>query len=154
MLCSLFALAVHAQTRAVSGTVTGADDGQPLIGVNVAVQGSTKGAVTDIDGRFQLMLEPAETVLVISYVGYVTQTVNTSDRAVVDVVMQQDVKTLSDIVVVGYGTQKKSDLTGSVSSVRGSDLTKITSQSAEQPCRERCRVCRLLHLPVLRVPYP
>lgn len=132
MLCSLFALAVHAQTRAVSGTVTGADDGQPLIGVNVAVQGSTKGAVTDIDGRFQLMLEPAETVLVISYVGYVTQTVNTSDRAVVDVVMQQDVKTLSDIVVVGYGTQKKSDLTGSVSSVRGSDLTKITSQSAEQ----------------------
>jgi len=112
--------------------VTAADDGQPMIGVSISIKGTTKGAVTDIDGKYQLTLETGEDVLVLSYIGYQTQEVSVGDRTVVDVVMKQNVQTLNELVVVGYGTQRKSDLTGSVSSVRGSDLTKIPSQSAEQ----------------------
>src|SRR5262249_1951055 len=95
-------------------------------------KGTTKGTVSDIDGKYQLTLEAGEDVLVLSYIGYQTQEVSVGDRTIIDVVMKQDVQTLNELVVVGYGTQRKSDLTGSVSSVRGSELTKIPSLSTEQ----------------------
>lgn len=124
--------AVHAQNFSVQGTVTGSDDGLPMTGVNVVVKGGAAGASTDIDGQYSLKVNAGTDSLVFSYLGYVTQTVGINSRAVVDVVLALDVAILDDIVVVGYGTQKKSDLTGAVSSVRGSDLTKIPAASPVQ----------------------
>jgi len=128
----LVSIAAFAQDRIVTGNVTAADDKQPMTGVTVVVQGTTKGASTDIDGKYQITLTPAENVLVFSFIGFKTFSAEVGDRTVVDVVLQPDVQTLADVAVIGYGTQRKSDLTGSVSSVRGADLTKIPSSSAEQ----------------------
>src|SRR5215813_5535972 len=95
--CSLW---VSAQTKAITGTITAQEDGQPMIGVNVVIQGTNKGTVTDIDGKYEVSVETGEDNLVFSYIGYVSQTVSIGDRTVVDVVMKQDVTTLADIVVV------------------------------------------------------
>lgn len=131
-LCSCFSLAAFAQNMQVQGTVTAEEDGLPMIGVNVVVKNSTKGASTDEDGRYTIADVNAADSLVFSYLGYVTRVVAVDNRMIVDVVMEEDVEILEDVVVVGYGTQKKSDLTGAVSSVRGADLTKIPSSSPVQ----------------------
>jgi len=128
----LLSVAAFGQDRIITGTVTASDDKQPMTGVTVVVQGTTKGVSTDIDGKYQVTLSPAENVLVFSFIGFKTFSAEVGDRAVIDVVLQPDVQTLADVAVVGYGTQRKSDLTGSVSSVRGADLTKIPSSSAVQ----------------------
>ncbi|MGB3074693.1 MAG: TonB-dependent receptor [Chitinophagales bacterium] len=127
-----FSLAANAQNFPVQGTVTGSDDGQPMIGVNVVVKAGTTGASTDADGHYSLTVASGNDSLVFSYLGYITKSVGIENRGVIDVVLALDVAILDDIVVVGYGTQKKSDLTGAVSSVRGSDLTKIPSSSPLQ----------------------
>ncbi|HUM46196.1 MAG TPA: SusC/RagA family TonB-linked outer membrane protein, partial [Chitinophagales bacterium] len=130
--CCLFSFSLLAQDRGVQGTVTAGDDGLPMIGVNVVVKGSTAGASTDADGHYNVETGSGTDSLIFSYLGYITQTVGINNRSVVDIVMAQDVEILEDVVVVGYGTQRKSDLTGAVSSVRGADLTKIPSSSALQ----------------------
>src|SRR5215831_8205792 len=117
-----FCAIVMAQNIPVKGTVTDQEDGQPLTGVTVIVKGTSKGAATDLDGNYSIELAPGETTLVFSYIGYITQTVDVNGQEAVNVVLRPDVKLLNDVVVVGYGTQKKSDLTGSVSTVRGADL--------------------------------
>lgn len=121
-----------AQNRQVTGTVTAAEDKQPIPGVNVLVQGTSRGTVTDLDGKYSLELSGTEETLVFSFIGFTSKTVLLQGRAVVDVELELDTKTLDELVVVGYGVQRKSDMTGSVSSVRGGDLTKIPSFSAEQ----------------------
>ncbi|MEO6168932.1 MAG: TonB-dependent receptor [Chitinophagales bacterium] len=121
-----------AQDSGVQGTVTASDDGLPMIGVNVVVKGTTAGASTDVEGHYQVEIKSGADSLIFSYLGYISQTVGINNRLIVNVVLQQDVEILEDIVVVGYGTQRKSDLTGAVSSVRGADLTKIPSSSALQ----------------------
>ena len=128
----LLSATAQAQNFAVQGTVTGSDDGQPMTGVNVVVKGGTAGASTDIDGHYSLNVSAGTDTLIFSYLGYITQHIGINNRNVVDVVLPLDVAILDDIVVVGYGTQKKSDLTGAVSSVRGSDLTKIPAASPVQ----------------------
>jgi TonB-linked SusC/RagA family outer membrane protein len=126
---SLFSMA---QTRTVTGKVSGKDDGQPLIGVNVVSAGTQNGTVTDIDGKYSIDLSAGENSLVFSYVGFESDTVNVSNTTTADVVMSSESKMLNDVVVVGYGTQKKSDLTGSVSTVKTGDITKVPSFDAEQ----------------------
>ncbi|MCY7409621.1 MAG: TonB-dependent receptor, partial [Chitinophagales bacterium] len=130
--CCLISLNLFAQNRIITGTVTAKDDSQPLIGASVLVQNTTKGASTDVDGNYSIELTPTENILVFSYLGYVPQTIILGESNVVNVVMLQDVTLLNDVVVVGYGTQKKSDLTGSVSSVRGDDLVKIPNSNPVQ----------------------
>lgn len=100
----------------VSGTVTD-QDGEPLIGVNIQVKGSDKGTATDFDGNFILEDIDENAVLVVSYIGYQTQEVAVSGRSELTVTLSSDAQLLDEVVVVGYGTQKKSDLTGSVSSI-------------------------------------
>ncbi len=106
----------------VSGRVTG-EDGGGLPGVSVLVKGTTNGTATDVDGRFKLTA-PDNGTLVVSFIGYVTQEIPIAGKATIDVKMATDVETLSEIVVVGYGEQKKATVTGSVAQVKGTELQK------------------------------
>lgn len=110
-----------------SGPVTGrvADEAnQPLSGVTVAVKGTTVGSITDAKGEYSVNAPAGSVVLVFSYIGYVTEEVPLNGQTTVNVTLLPDLKSLSEVVVVGYGTVKKSDLTGSVSSVKAAELTQ------------------------------
>jgi TonB-linked SusC/RagA family outer membrane protein len=137
LILNVLPLVLLAQGRQISGTVTSSEDGQPLPGVNVVVQGTSKGTVTDIDGHYSLELTPDENTLVFSFVGFLTQTVTVDQRSTIDVVLPIDAKTLEEVVVIGYGTVRKSDLTGSVSSVKGEDLVKVPAVSPMQALQGR-----------------
>ena len=112
----------------VKGTVSDAA-GDPIIGASVKVQGSSTGAITDLNGKFSVNA-PSNATLSISYVGYVTQRVNVGGRQNINVVLQEDNNTLDDVVVIGYGVQKKSDLTGAVASVKAEDLMNRSTTDA------------------------
>ncbi len=128
-LCMLFAcIGISAQIRTVTGTVTDADH-EPMVGVSVLVKGSTNGTMTDVDGKFTLNVSPKSTITV-SYIGYVTQNVAVGDKTHLDIVLKEDNLELDEVVVVGYGTQKKSDLTGSVSSVSADDIKGLATSDA------------------------
>ncbi len=125
---SLFlATTAMAQTRVIKGKVTAADEPGGFPGVSVLVQGTSKGVSTDFEGNYTLEVAPGENTLVFSFVGYKTQIVDITNRDVADVVLETDATALDEVVVIGYGTVRKSDLTGSVSSVKGSDLTSVPS---------------------------
>lgn len=123
LLTLLFALlcttTVFAQNRSVQGTVTDAT-GEPLIGVNVSVKGTTIGTITNLDGHYGLEV-PANGTLVFSYVGYVTQEVQATQN-ILNVTLRDDSQALEEVVIVGYGVQKKVTVTGSVASVSGEEL--------------------------------
>jgi TonB-linked SusC/RagA family outer membrane protein len=123
--CVLLGSAVWAmaQTVAVTGTVKDAT-GELLPGVSIAVKGTTVGIITDIEGRFTLGV-PANAVLTISYLGYVTQEIPVNGQTELTVTLAEDTQILDEVVVVGYGTQKKSDITGSVTSVPKERLSKL-----------------------------
>lgn len=130
---SLFIAATAlAQNRVITGKVTSADEAGGFPGVSVLVQGTNKGVSTDMDGNYTLEVGPGENTLVFSFVGYKTQTVDISNREVVDVVMESEATDLDEVVVIGYGTVRKSDLTGSVSSVKGSEMTTVPSLNPMQ----------------------
>lgn len=131
--------AVQAQAgvkqQAVTGTVTD-QNGEPLAGVAVLVQGTTNGVATDIDGHFSLKA-PAGSTLVFSYVGCKTQTVKVSGSAPINVVLAEDASKLDEVVVVGYGTMKKRDLTGAVASVKSAELNMTPVASAVEALQGR-----------------
>jgi TonB-linked SusC/RagA family outer membrane protein len=116
----------------VQGTVTSKDDGQPIPGVNVLIQGTTSGTATDFDGKYSLQLGDNQNTLVFSFVGYTTQTITVGTQSVIDVQLASDTETLEEVVVVGYGIQRKSDLTGAVSSLKGQELTKVPALNPVQ----------------------
>ena len=103
-----------ALAQEVQGTVTDAEAGGPLPGVNVLVQGTTTGTITNPEGHYELELPSEDATLVFSFIGYVTQQVPVEGRDVIDVAMEADVAGLEEVVVVGYGTQQRVNLTGSV----------------------------------------
>lgn len=103
----------------VRGTVTD-NDGEPIPGATVSVAGTTIGTATDLDGNYNLTV-PDGSTLIFSFIGYVTQTVAVGDRSVIDVVLEEDISSLDEVVVIGYGTAKKSDLTGSVARISMED---------------------------------
>jgi TonB-dependent SusC/RagA subfamily outer membrane receptor len=105
----------NAQEIVVTGTVTD-DEGSALPGVNILQKDTNQGVVTDIDGRYAITLSTSDVVLVYSYVGYLNEEVAVGNQSVIDVSLSPDVTSLDEIVVVGYGTAKKSDLTGAVAS--------------------------------------
>ena len=105
----------------IKGQVTD-KNGIPVIGANILVKGSNLGCITDIDGNYSLKV-PAKSTIVVSYIGYTTQEVTLKGNNFQRIIMEEDSKMLDDVVVVGYGTVKKRDLTGSVSSVKGDDLS-------------------------------
>ncbi|NJN78370.1 MAG: SusC/RagA family TonB-linked outer membrane protein [Saprospiraceae bacterium] len=111
-------------TAVVTGTVTSAEDGEPLIGVTVRVKASTSGVITDIDGNYSIKAEATD-VLVFSYTGMETQEIAINGQTKIDVKLKPDAKILEEVVVVGYGVQKKSHLTGSISKVTNEKLDQI-----------------------------
>ncbi len=113
---------VLAQNITVTGTVTDAT-GEGLPGVNITPAGQTMGVITNIDGLYSIQV-PSNSSLTFKYVGYTDQTVSVNGRTRIDVVLQEDSRTLDDVVVVGYGSMKKSDITGSVASVDAADMMK------------------------------
>jgi len=118
----------QSQTIKVQGKVVD-EQGEPLIGVNVALKGLKGGSVTDLDGNFHVEA-PANATLVVSYVGYKTREVAVRGRAVIEAIqLEPDNRMLDQVVVVGYGTQKKADLTGSVSIVNAEDLKKVSNSN-------------------------
>lgn len=117
-----FSLTVLAQQK-VTGKVKDSS-GEPVIGASVVVKGNnTMGTITDFDGNFMLDV-PAKSVLVISYIGYVTQEVPTAGKNSLEIVLKEDTKTLDEVVVIGYGTQRKGDVTSSVASVKADNFVK------------------------------
>ncbi|AHM61174.1 TonB-dependent receptor plug [Flammeovirgaceae bacterium 311] len=108
---------VMAQSQTISGKVTDAENGEGLPGVTVQVKGTTTGTVTDVDGNYSLSVPNTSGVLVVSFVGYVVQEVPINNRTSISVQLEPDVEQLDAVVVVGYGTQKKQNVTGAVSSV-------------------------------------
>ncbi|RMD70504.1 MAG: hypothetical protein D6818_08995, partial [Bacteroidetes bacterium] len=109
--------------RTISGTVTDAQTGEPLIGANILVVGFDKGTVTDLDGRYELEVPEGATTLRFSYTGYQPQEVNIDGRSVIDVALQEG-ELLSEVVVIGYGKVKREDATGSVQSVSAKDFNR------------------------------
>jgi TonB-linked SusC/RagA family outer membrane protein len=120
-----------AQDRSVTGTVTN-DAGSPLPGVNIILKGTTTGTVSDLNGKFAIKVPVANSTLLITYVGYTNKEISVGEEANLIVVLQEDVQQLNEVVVIGYGVQKKSDLTGAVASVKPDELTKspVTSIDA------------------------
>lgn len=121
------------QTKTVTGTVVDAA-GIPVIGANVIVKGTTNGTITDFDGNFSLDV-PANAVLEISYIGYLTVETPVGNQSKINVTLQEDTQALDEVVVVGYGTMRKSDVTGSIATAKGEELTKQQSFSALENLR-------------------
>lgn len=117
-------IALFAQNGIISGTVVSATDNVPIPGINVLVLKTTKGAITDFDGVYQIEAKDGD-VLQFSYIGYVTQTIIVSNQNTINIALKEDVSALEEVVVVGYGTQKKSHLTGAISQVVNDDLGEI-----------------------------
>lgn len=109
----------------VSGTVTDAASGDPLPGVNIIIKGTTQGVTSDMNGKYSIVVTSPDAILVYSFIGYVTQEVPVSGKNTIDVALVQEIKELDEVVVVGYGTQKRSDITGSVASVSKERLSNI-----------------------------
>lgn len=124
-VCSLFLMSMHAQVS-VTGTVTDSQN-DPLIGASVAVKGTSNGAITDLNGQYQLKVPNANVTLVFSFIGYDKQEVALRGKTKLNVVLKENALSLDEVVVVGYGTQKKSSLTGAVSQIRGDQLLKAPS---------------------------
>ena len=134
VLLTFFALlsssVLFAQNQ-VKGTITDAG-GTPLIGVNVIEDGTTNGTVTDLDGSFALSVESSNSVLALSYIGFQSQEIPVGNQTQFSIVMVEDTRSLDELIVVGYGTQAKKDITGSVAVVKAEDLLASTGSSAAQ----------------------
>lgn len=114
----------NAQERVVNGKVISGEDQQPIPGVNVIEKGTSNGTVTDADGKFKMQVTSNGSILVFSYVGSVTQEIVVGDQTEIAAQLLPDAKILTELVVVGYGTQKKSDVTGAIASVKSEDFNK------------------------------
>lgn len=125
------------QQVSVSGTVKDAATGEAIPGVNILVEGTTIGMMTDMDGHFTLNVPSTNATLVFSYIGYVTQRVPVGGQTTFNISLVADVQNLEEVVVVGYGTVKKRDLTGSVASIKAEDITKTASSNAMQSMQAR-----------------
>jgi TonB-linked SusC/RagA family outer membrane protein len=119
------------QTSSVSGTVQD-ENNEPLPGASILLKGTTTGAVTDVDGKFNLDVSGANPVLVVSFLGYLTQEIAVNNRSNINVQLMADLSELGEVVVVGYGTQKKSDLTGAISTLGGRDLAERRTPNISQ----------------------
>jgi len=123
---------VMAQEKVITGKVTSKEDGQGVPGANVVVKGTTRGTSTDTDGNFRLDINQTDNVLVISFIGYKTETIEIGNRSEFNVVLESETTQLQEIVVVGYGVQKKSDITGATANIKGEELFKQPVLTATQ----------------------
>ena len=133
----IFVLSAWAQERMITGKVSSVEDGSALPGVNVVVKGTTNGTVTDADGKYSLGVPASGASLVFSFIGLKSSEIAIGERSVIDTQLSLDITQLSEIVVVGYGSQVKQDLTGNIASVKGEALRGIPVSSFEQALQGR-----------------
>lgn len=156
LFCFFFVNASFAQNAPVKGKVTDAATGEALIGVSVSVKGTTTGVQTDLNGAFTLAAPPDAT-LVFTYIGYTTLSVPVNNQTQLTVKMQTESKELQQVVVIGYGTQRKRDVTGAVASVKGEELAKQPVQTPTQALQGKVSGVQVLSsgqpnsAPILRI---
>jgi TonB-linked SusC/RagA family outer membrane protein len=137
-LMLLFASAVaFAQDRVITGTVTSTEDGLGVPGATVLVKGTTIGTATDIDGKYSITVPAGNNILVFTFVGLRTQEVTIGSRTTVNVALESDVTALGEVIVTGYGTQPKREVTGAVSSVKGDAIQNLPMQSFDRALQGR-----------------
>ncbi len=135
---SIFAWSsIYAQQKSVSGKVTDLESGEPLPGVNVLVKGTTQGTVTDIEGSYTVNVPGEESVLVFSSIGYATEEITVGSQSTIDLAMAADIQALSEIVVTGYSTEERREVTGAVATVDPEELVAIPSGNVEQQLQGR-----------------
>lgn len=132
LLALSLSIASYAQEKIITGKVTDAKDGSPVVGASVVPKGSARGASTGADGSFRVSVGDNVTTLVISSIGFITQEISISGKTVIDVSLQASNVDLNEVVVVGYGTQRRRDLTGAVGSVRARDFNKGIQTAPDQ----------------------
>ena len=126
----------------VSGKLTDLN-GEAIIGAAILVAGTTNGAITEVDGTYILNNVPSSATLRITYVGYITQEIPVDGRTKIDLVLEEEALALDEVVVIGYGTQKKSDVTGSISVVKSEDLRNRSASNAASALQVNRQVYRL-----------
>lgn len=134
-LCCLIPCTLYAQSSQITGTVTDSSDGSPLIGVTVANQNHV-GTLTNIDGKYSIDAKQGD-ILTFSFLGMQAQTVKVGSQRVIDIVLTENNQLLNEVVVVGYGTMRKSDLTGSLSSLKSDQLTQLSAVDVTQSIQGR-----------------
>lgn len=125
-----FVIAAMAQQRTISGVIKASDDGLPVIGATVQIKGTSVGVATDMDGKYNIAVEEGA-ILIFRFVGYTTKEIPVGPSSVIDVTLDPDLLKLDEVVVVGYGTRLKSELTGSISQIRSADILNTTQPSFE-----------------------
>ncbi|WP_428664321.1 SusC/RagA family TonB-linked outer membrane protein [Runella sp.] len=133
----VFAREIPAAKIVITGKVTDGSNGEALPGVNILVEGTTIGTATNAEGKYSIEVPGAESFLVFSYVGYVFQKVAVAGKSVIDIKMEADLRKLDEVVVVGYGSQKKSDITGAISSIAPKALKEVPVTNAPQMLQGR-----------------
>lgn len=137
LVCWLVCIEVSAQDRKITGRVLDGNDNNPLPGANVVVKGTQTGMVTDATGQFSLNVAPGRDVLTISAIGYTSQDVTIGNRTTLTITLAPDIKTLSEVVVTGYGAQAKRDITGAVATVDSKQLLSVPSTNVGQALQGR-----------------
>ena len=140
-LIMLFALiagtqSIFSQDQSVTGTISD-ENGERLIGVNIIIKGTTVGTISDVEGKYEIQVPSDAEVLVFSFIGMITQEISIGNQTVIDLTMEPDILGLEEVVVIGYGTVKKSDLTGSVVTIDGEELEEKPISSFEQGLQGR-----------------
>ncbi len=123
---------VYSQTRSITGTVSDSETKETLPGATILIKGTTNGTTTDINGNFTLAVSGPSAILLVSFIGYEDKEINTENQSVINIQMITQKTMLDQVVVVGYGTQKKSDVTGATATIKGSELTKQPVLTATQ----------------------
>jgi TonB-dependent starch-binding outer membrane protein SusC len=144
LILMLFVNIIYAQEQTIKGYITD-ETNAPVVGATITIKGTTKGTNSDVDGKFSLNLSGyQDPVIVISYMGYLTEEVIVGTQTEIDMQLLPDIQSIDQVVVVGYGVQKKSDLTGAVATVSSEDLVKHPVLELYRHCREKLRVYRSL----------
>ncbi len=133
----LSCIIVYGQGRTITGTVLSAEDGLPVIGGNILIKGTSNGTVTDFDGKYEIAVDNDEAILVFSYTGLESQEVAVGSQSVIDVTLQTNTELLDEVVVIGYGTQKKSVVTGAIASVTAEEIAQTPVLRVEQALQGR-----------------
>ena len=133
------------QTVALKGQVV-TESGEPVIGASVMLKGTSNGTITDLDGNF-ILNGTSKGTLVISFIGYITQEIPMNGKTSLKVVLKEDTKTLDEVVVIGYGTQRKEELTSSVMSVKAENFVQVTTPDAAGPIQAHAECMSALSSP-------
>ena len=132
VLISLITTQMYAQDRTITGKVVNAEDGDPLIGCTILLEGTQKGTITDLEGKYVMLVPKSGGTLVFSYIGYMTQKIEIKSNNIINVSLKPSGEMLDELVVVGYGTEIKAKLTGSISEISGEDIALTPVSTVEQ----------------------